>query len=158
MAQAGKFARYALSNVVEALSATALGMAVGAAAPSTEAALVLGPAVVLVFIVFGGLYTNIDDMPGYLKWRALNQSLHLLHCHIWTCADAIVHCEPRLCNTVAVAASLLGGRTHCPARLCTRMRMLEHLPMRNGSADLRAVLCCAGCPTRATSRRALTRS
>ena len=68
--QVGKFAKYAGSNIVEALGATALGMAVGATAPSTEAALVIGPAVMLVFIVFGGLYTNPDDMPAYLKWCA----------------------------------------------------------------------------------------
>ena len=45
-----------------------MGMAVGAVAPSTEAALVIGPAVMLVFIVFGGLYTNPDDMPKWLKF------------------------------------------------------------------------------------------
>lgn len=45
-----------------------MGMAIGAVAPSTEAALVLGPAIMLVFIVFGGLYTNPEDMPRWLKW------------------------------------------------------------------------------------------
>jgi hypothetical protein len=66
--QANKFLSFVGSNVVESLSSTAMGMAIGAVAPSTEAALVLGPAIMLVFIVFGGLYTNPDDMPKWLKW------------------------------------------------------------------------------------------
>jgi ABC-type multidrug transport system permease subunit len=66
--QVKKFASFAASNVVESASSTAMGMAVGAVAPSTEAALVIGPAVMLVFIVFGGLYTNPDDMPKWLKF------------------------------------------------------------------------------------------
>jgi len=37
---------------------SALGLAVGAAAPSTESAVALGPAVMLIFIVFGGLYVS----------------------------------------------------------------------------------------------------
>lgn len=66
--QAAKFAMFAGSNVVETLSSTALGMAVGAVAPSTDVALVLGPAIVLIFVVFGGLYTNQSDVPCWLRW------------------------------------------------------------------------------------------
>jgi hypothetical protein len=66
--QIGKFAAFAGNNVVGTLSANALGMAVGSVAPTTEAALVLGPAAMLVFIVFGGVYTNPDDMAKWLKW------------------------------------------------------------------------------------------
>jgi hypothetical protein len=66
--QIGKFVAFVGNNVVETLSANALGMAVGSIAPTTEAALVLGPAAMLVFIVFGGVYTNPDDMAKWLKW------------------------------------------------------------------------------------------
>lgn len=59
---------FAGSNILETLSSTGLGMAVGAAAPSTDAALVLGPAIMLVFVVFGGLYTNQGDVPRWLRW------------------------------------------------------------------------------------------
>lgn len=54
--------------VLEAMSAQALGLAVGAAAPSTEAALAIGPAVILVSIVFGGLFVNESSVPRALKW------------------------------------------------------------------------------------------
>ena len=66
--QLAKFATFAASNVAETLSSNALGMAIGSVAPSTEAALVLGPAIMLVFIVFGGQYTNVDDMPKWLSF------------------------------------------------------------------------------------------
>jgi hypothetical protein len=66
--QAGKFLAFAGSNMLEAMASTAMGMAVSALAPSTDAALVLGPALALVFVVFGGLYTNQSDVPKYLRW------------------------------------------------------------------------------------------
>jgi hypothetical protein len=68
MLQGVKFLTFAGNNVLNALGSTAMGMTVGAAAPSTEAALVLGPALTLIFVVFGGLYTNQSDVPKYLRW------------------------------------------------------------------------------------------
>ncbi|KAI7845221.1 hypothetical protein COHA_001265 [Chlorella ohadii] len=63
-----RFANFLGVLVLEAVSAQALGLAVGAAAPSTEAALAIGPAVILVSIVFGGLFVNESNVPGPLKW------------------------------------------------------------------------------------------
>jgi hypothetical protein len=54
--------------VLESFTSSALGLAVGAAAPSTEAALAIGPAVILVSIVFGGLFVNEQDVPAWLAW------------------------------------------------------------------------------------------
>lgn len=45
-----------------------MGLAIGAIAPSTDAALAMGPAIMLVFIVFGGLYVTPDNVPLPLKW------------------------------------------------------------------------------------------
>ncbi|EFN58398.1 hypothetical protein CHLNCDRAFT_56833 [Chlorella variabilis] len=63
-----RFASFLAVLTLEAMSAQALGLAVGAAAPSTEAALAIGPAVILVSIVFGGLFVNESNVPGPLKW------------------------------------------------------------------------------------------
>lgn len=63
-----KFARFLGILVAESFSAQALGLAVGAAAPSTSAALAIGPAVILVSIVFGGLFVNVEGVPTALKW------------------------------------------------------------------------------------------
>jgi len=63
-----KFVRFLGILVAESFSAQALGLAVGAAAPSTSAALAIGPAVILVSIVFGGLFVNVEGVPKPLKW------------------------------------------------------------------------------------------
>ena len=39
---------------LESFTSASLGLAVGSVAPSTEAAVAIGPAVMVVFIVFGG--------------------------------------------------------------------------------------------------------
>jgi len=60
------FARFMGMLTLESFSSQALGLAVGAAAPSTEAALAAGPAVILVSIVFGGLF--VQSVPKGLAW------------------------------------------------------------------------------------------
>jgi hypothetical protein len=37
-------------------------------APSTEAAVAMGPAIMVLFIVFGGYYVNADNVPVCFKW------------------------------------------------------------------------------------------
>lgn len=60
------FAKFLGMMTLESFSSQALGLAVGAAAPSTEAALAAGPAVILVSIVFGGLF--VQSVPKGLAW------------------------------------------------------------------------------------------
>lgn len=67
-AKLSRFGKYLAILTAESFSAQALGLAVGAAAPSTSAALAIGPAVMLVFIVFGGLFVNAEGLPTALKW------------------------------------------------------------------------------------------
>lgn len=52
---------------LESFTAQALGLAVGSFAPSTEAALAIGPAVMVVWIVFGGYYANAGAHVGMLR-------------------------------------------------------------------------------------------
>lgn len=63
-----RFVRFLGILTAESFSAQALGLAVGAAAPSTEAALAIGPAVILISIVFGGLFVNEKSVPLALRW------------------------------------------------------------------------------------------
>ncbi|MEW5320304.1 MAG: hypothetical protein WDW38_011386 [Sanguina aurantia] len=65
---AGRFAKFLATITLESFTSAALGLAVGAIAPSTEAALAIGPAVMVVFIVFGGSYVNADNVPLPLRW------------------------------------------------------------------------------------------
>eukprot|EP01042_Synura_sphagnicola_P000052 gene52-52_t len=62
----GRLARFLLILTVESLASTALGVAVGSLAPSVEAATAIAPAVMVIFIVFGGLY--VVNAPSYLSW------------------------------------------------------------------------------------------
>jgi uncharacterized membrane protein (DUF485 family) len=62
----GRFAKFLAILTVESFAATALGMAVGSWAPSVEAAIAIAPSVMVIFIVFGGLY--VVNVPTYLSW------------------------------------------------------------------------------------------
>ncbi|GMI03669.1 hypothetical protein TrVE_jg3568 [Triparma verrucosa] len=48
--------------------AIALGMAIAATAPDVEAATAFGPIVVVLMILFGGFYINIESLPVWLRW------------------------------------------------------------------------------------------
>lgn len=52
--------------VVESIASTALGLSVGSIAASTESAVAIAPAIMVIFIVFGGLY--VVNTPSYLSW------------------------------------------------------------------------------------------
>ncbi|CAG9467340.1 unnamed protein product [Pedinophyceae sp. YPF-701] len=53
---------------VESFASASLGLAVGSVAPSADAALALGPIVMVIFIVFGGLYVQEKTVPRPLRW------------------------------------------------------------------------------------------
>ena len=62
------FARFLGILSIESFTSSALGLTVGSFAPSTEAAAAIGPAVMVVFIVFGGYYVNAENVPSVLRW------------------------------------------------------------------------------------------
>jgi len=53
---------------LESFAAQAVGLAVGAAAPTADAAQVIGPLTMVVFIVFGGFYVGEESVPRALRW------------------------------------------------------------------------------------------
>ena len=63
-----KFAKFAATIVVESFASSAMGLAVSAVAPNTEAAVAMGPAVMVMFIVFGGYYVNAETVPAAFRW------------------------------------------------------------------------------------------
>eukprot|EP00246_Nothoceros_aenigmaticus_P002725 TRINITY_DN13580_c0_g1_i1.p1 TRINITY_DN13580_c0_g1~~TRINITY_DN13580_c0_g1_i1.p1 ORF type:complete len:250 (-),score=39.25 TRINITY_DN13580_c0_g1_i1:194-898(-) len=63
-----RFAQFASLVTVEAFAATAMGLAVGAIVPTTEAAMAVGPSLMTVFIVFGGYYVNSENTPPIFRW------------------------------------------------------------------------------------------
>uniref|UniRef100_A0ACD5TRZ8 Uncharacterized protein n=1 Tax=Avena sativa TaxID=4498 RepID=A0ACD5TRZ8_AVESA len=63
-----RFAKFCGIVTVESFAASAMGLTVGAIAPTTEAAMALGPSLMTVFIVFGGYYVNADNTPIIFRW------------------------------------------------------------------------------------------
>jgi ABC-type multidrug transport system ATPase subunit len=80
-----RFGKFLGILTLESFAASALGLAVGSVAPSTEAALAMGPAVMVIFIVFGGVYVNSENVPRALKWLP-NISL-IKHCFEALCVN-----------------------------------------------------------------------
>ncbi|GAX74296.1 hypothetical protein CEUSTIGMA_g1745.t1 [Chlamydomonas eustigma] len=64
----GRLLKYLGILTLESFTSSALGLAVGAMATSTEAASAIGPAVMVIWIVFGGYYVNQDNVPRLLRW------------------------------------------------------------------------------------------
>lgn len=63
-----KFLNFAATIVVESFAASAMGLCVSAIAPTPEAATAMGPAVMVMFIVFGGYYVNAENVPFAFRW------------------------------------------------------------------------------------------
>ncbi|XP_058091563.1 ABC transporter G family member 7 [Magnolia sinica] len=63
-----RFGKFCGIVTVESFAASAMGLTVGAMAPTTEAALALGPSLMTVFIVFGGYYVNAENTPVIFRW------------------------------------------------------------------------------------------
>ncbi|KAI3959903.1 hypothetical protein MKW92_020401 [Papaver armeniacum] len=63
-----RFGKFCGIVTVESFAASAMGLAVGAMAPTPEAALALGPSLMTVFIVFGGYYVNAENTPVIFRW------------------------------------------------------------------------------------------
>nr|GEW17230.1 ABC transporter G family member 7 isoform X2 [Tanacetum cinerariifolium] len=63
-----RFGKFSGIVTAESFAASAMGLTVGAMAPTTEAALALGPSLMTVFIVFGGYYVNADNTPIIFRW------------------------------------------------------------------------------------------
>jgi len=62
------FARFCGILTLESFTSSAMGLAISSVAPSTEAAVAMGPAIMVLFIVFGGYYVNQENVPIYFKW------------------------------------------------------------------------------------------
>lgn len=63
-----RLARFLGVLTLEAAAASAIGLTLGAAAPTPDAAMAVGPPSMVVFIVFGGLYTASSAVPRWLRW------------------------------------------------------------------------------------------
>lgn len=63
-----RFGKFMAILILESFAAAGVGLTVGGLAPNTNVAVTLGPAVMLLFIVFGGYYINPESAPLLLRW------------------------------------------------------------------------------------------
>lgn len=74
---AGNFLVFLLLLTSVGFCAIGLGMIIASAAPTTEAANAIAPLFVVLMILFGGFYINIESLPVWLQWV---QYLSLMRC------------------------------------------------------------------------------
>eukprot|EP00173_Palmaria_palmata_P004296 Plantae.Rhodophyta-Palmaria_palmata.ctg555.p1 GENE.Plantae.Rhodophyta-Palmaria_palmata.ctg555~~Plantae.Rhodophyta-Palmaria_palmata.ctg555.p1 ORF type:complete len:384 (-),score=62.38 Plantae.Rhodophyta-Palmaria_palmata.ctg555:1248-2264(-) len=63
-----RIARFMGIITLESFTSASYGLFIGSIAPSPEAAVAIGPSSFVIFIVFGGLYVNGDNVPRWLSW------------------------------------------------------------------------------------------
>ena len=63
-----RFGYFILIVMMEAVVGVSLGLAVSAIAPNTEIALALGPPTIIIALLFGGFYINVDSLPIVANW------------------------------------------------------------------------------------------
>jgi ABC-type multidrug transport system permease subunit len=62
------FGYFLLILMLEALTATSLGLAVSALMPNVEAATAAGPPAIIIALLFGGFFININTLPIVANW------------------------------------------------------------------------------------------
>lgn len=63
-----KFLTFLVIALVHAFLANALGLMIGSGVPNASIGLVVGPLLVVVFLLFGGQLINLKSLPASLKW------------------------------------------------------------------------------------------
>jgi len=67
-ARLSRFLRFMGILTAESFASSAIGLTMGSVAPNADTALVLGPLLMVIFIVFGGLYVTEESVPWPLRW------------------------------------------------------------------------------------------
>jgi hypothetical protein len=65
---AEKYLTFILIILVQSHTANALGVSIGSFVPSARVGQVIAPLVVVIFLIFGGQFVNLDNVPNSLKW------------------------------------------------------------------------------------------
>eukprot|EP00158_Paraphelidium_tribonemae_P009241 Partr_v1_DN28810_c2_g1_i2_m34268 putative ATP-binding cassette, subfamily G (WHITE), member 2 len=63
-------------GIIHAAAASILGIAISSGAPNVRVGQVIGPLVILIFLIFGGLLINLNTAPPALKWLKWISIIH----------------------------------------------------------------------------------
>ncbi|KAF7684054.1 ABC transporter G family member 7 [Astathelohania contejeani] len=64
----GKFVIFLIIQISLLFASLGIGLTIGTVAPTSSFAQVLGSTIVLVFVIFGGSFSNPDTIPSWLRW------------------------------------------------------------------------------------------
>ncbi|KAI8905004.1 P-loop containing nucleoside triphosphate hydrolase protein [Gorgonomyces haynaldii] len=64
----GKYFTFLLIMVIQSATACCLGLAIGASVPNVTIGQILGPLILVIFLIFGGLFVNLDKVPEVFRW------------------------------------------------------------------------------------------
>ena len=105
----GRYIEFALGLILTSNAAQSLGYALAIGAPSVQVALAMGMPIILPFILFGGLFINIDSIPKYFYW--LRCALHILtitshYMHYTPSPATCMHtCTPLTCHMLLLSTA-----------------------------------------------------
>ena len=97
-----RFGMFLLIIILESLAALGLGLIVSSIAPTIEAANALGPPIVIVLLLFGGFYINIESLPlgsrwvcyiSLLKWAFQALAINEFKGEHFTCKESDLSCQ-----------------------------------------------------------------
>ena len=100
----------------ESFAATSLGLFVGSISPSTEVALAIGPALMVVFIIFGGQYQDMSSLPkvwrpipsiSMIRWGFQGLAVNEFKDNTYTSSKSGETKKEKDCNTIDGNAELL---------------------------------------------------
>lgn len=63
-----RFGYFILILMLESVTCVSLGLAISALMPNVEAALAMGPPLIIIALIFGGFYINISSLPIVANW------------------------------------------------------------------------------------------
>ena len=97
----GRYIEFALALVLTANAAMSLGYALAIGAPSVQVALAMGMPIILPFILFGGLFININSIPKYFYWLSYisfaKYGFELMSIIVWDGVTGI-ECDQAVCS------------------------------------------------------------
>ena len=147
-----RYIEFALALTLTANAAMSLGYALAIGAPSVQVALALGMPIILPFILFGGLFINVNDIPKSATASAVQWPSSL------TASQSPILTIPPLPPLCCVGTSTSSATSRSPATAsscvwasCTRTWTTSAAAMRRAaSATLTGTRCC---PTTASAAR-----
>lgn len=63
-----KYLTFILIILIHSHTANSLGIAIGSFVPNATVGQIIGPLIIVVFLIFGGQFVNLEKLPASLKW------------------------------------------------------------------------------------------